>query len=132
MGRGASLGEKESGLMADVEMTKAYIGRILDNAIEAGSAIDLGHEHWIVLHSRHGGADGVFVGGTIYHKSPQTGDWCAGGVTFDVPAAEGLGGARWTVHLMDPLHIEPSVLCHGSRDDCGDHGFIRDGQWVPA
>lgn len=28
----------------------------------------------------------------------------------------------------DPLHVEPSILC----PECGDHGYIRDGQWVPA
>lgn len=27
-----------------------------------------------------------------------------------------------------PLHIEGSVICHG----CGDHGFIRGGEWQPC
>jgi len=27
-----------------------------------------------------------------------------------------------------PLHIEASILC----DDCGTHGWVRDGEWVPA
>ena len=25
----------------------------------------------------------------------------------------------------DPLHIEPSILC----EDCGIHGWVRNGQW---
>lgn len=54
-------------------------------------------------------------------------DWCMGGITLDVPAAEGLSGARWQVQSMAPLTVSPSLLCQ-----CGDHGFIRDGKWVPA
>lgn len=32
----------------------------------------------------------------------------------------------WTLHSLDPLHIEPSLLCRA----CGAHGFIRGGRWV--
>lgn len=28
----------------------------------------------------------------------------------------------------DPLHIEASILC----EDCGTHGWVRDGRWVSA
>ena len=35
--------------------------------------------------------------------------------------------ARWTLVAYDPLTVAPSLLCA-----CGDHGFIRDGKWVPA
>lgn len=34
----------------------------------------------------------------------------------------------WTLVSLEPLHLEPSLLCRA----CGDHGFIRDGKWVPA
>lgn len=34
----------------------------------------------------------------------------------------------WTLVSLEPLHIEPSLLC----GVCGDHGFIRNGKWVPA
>lgn len=37
-------------------------------------------------------------------------------------------GRRHTLVSRDPLHVEPSILCLS----CGDHGFIRDGKWVPA
>lgn len=33
----------------------------------------------------------------------------------------------WRVVSWDPLTLEPSLLCR-----CGDHGFVRDGKWVPA
>jgi len=35
--------------------------------------------------------------------------------------------AMWTVHSLDPLHLEPSLKC-----SCGHHGFIREGKWQPA
>lgn len=33
-----------------------------------------------------------------------------------------------TLMAEEPLHIEPSILCL----DCGEHGFIRNGEWVSA
>jgi len=36
--------------------------------------------------------------------------------------------AVWQVESWEPLTISPSVLCL----ICGDHGFIRNGSWVPA
>ena len=36
--------------------------------------------------------------------------------------------ATWTVEGWEPLTISPSLLC----TVCGDHGFIRQGKWVPA
>lgn len=37
-------------------------------------------------------------------------------------------GHSWTVEQGDPITISPSLLCR----DCGHHGFIRGGRWVPA
>jgi len=39
-----------------------------------------------------------------------------------------LGPERWTVEQQEPLTVTPSILC----GECGVHGFIREGQWVPA
>ena len=35
---------------------------------------------------------------------------------------------RWTIDSMQPLTLSPSLACRV----CGDHGFIREGRWVPA
>jgi hypothetical protein len=89
---------------------------------------DIGHGHAISWYTR--GPDDVRVGALIWHRALDNDDFVtdhAGGIYFDVPEAEGLTGARWTLHSLDPLHVEPSILC-----ECGDHGFIRDGRWVPA
>jgi hypothetical protein len=34
----------------------------------------------------------------------------------------------WDVEQEEPLTISPSLLCHV----CGNHGFIREGRWIPA
>lgn len=91
--------------------------------------IDLGHDTTVALwyldeaHERPGGL-------WEWHQCPKysTPEWDApGGVIFDVPGNED-EKVRWTLHSIDPLHIEPSVAC-GS---CGHHGFIRNGQWEPC
>jgi hypothetical protein len=49
---------------------------------------------------------------------------CACAVFFrDVPGKD----AIWQLVREDPLTLSPSILCN-----CGFHGFIRDGKWVPA
>ena len=94
---------------------------------EPGSpALDLGHDVRANFNGRHGHPDDVRVGLTISHPTPD-GQECAGGVTFDVPEAEGLKGPRWTVEQWEPLTISPSIRC-----SCGHHGFIRESRWVPA
>ena len=61
----------------------------------------------------------------------DTGNGCESAAFFDIPGArEVLGPDRplWTVESWDPLTLSPSLLCKL----CGDHGFIREGRWVPA
>lgn len=54
---------------------------------------------------------------------------CCGFVWFDVETeARCEGTPVWQVECMDPLTLSPSILCRG----CGNHGFIRQGRWVPA
>lgn len=38
-------------------------------------------------------------------------------------------GTKHRLISEEPLHIEASVACAAG---CGDHGYIRDGRWVPA
>lgn len=90
--------------------------------------IDLGHDVRIMLtHRSVGDGPSAPVGFIESHPTPE-GRGCSGQVVFDVPAAEGLSGPRWTLHSLEPLHVEPSVLCRG----CGHHGWVRNGAWVPA
>jgi hypothetical protein len=54
---------------------------------------------------------------------------CRGGITFDGDVQRQLAAdrPRWVVEQWEPLTLSPSILC-----DCGFHGYIRDGRWVPA
>lgn len=59
------------------------------------------------------------------------GEPCSGMMYLDVPELlEGWKGKvqTWTVQQWNPPTLSPSVLC----TFCGNHGFIRDGKWVPA
>lgn len=49
------------------------------------------------------------------------------GVIVCAPLIQTYNGAHRIV-VDDPLTIQPSILC----SDCGTHGFVTDGQWVPA
>lgn len=98
------------------------------------SGENIGSDHYIKRFVGHGDTTDVEIGITIFHKTP-TGFWCAGSVQYDIPEAQkyrskhpdGSLSAVWTLLKLNPLHIEPSVLC-----SCGDHGFIRGGCWVVA
>lgn len=71
---------------------------------------------------------GVYLGPTFRRDTtnPTLWHWCT----------RTSAGARWlamgtglhTVHSRDPWHLEASLLC----PECGLHGWIRDGKWVPA
>lgn len=53
-----------------------------------------------------------------------------GSVLFDTPAARMArpDGPFWRVESWEPLTISPSVACR----NCPNHGWIRNGEWVPA
>jgi hypothetical protein len=88
--------------------------------------IDLGHNHHLrsVVDKT-----GTVIGYTIEHPHKQTGGFCDGLVTLDTAPAEfRQGNDVWSQPSVDPLTLEPSVLCH----TCGDHGFVRAGKWEPA
>lgn len=104
--------------------------------------IDLGHEHRARFTAWHPDRD---INPHLAHL-PDVDKWglivehpdardrskvCAGGITFDGEVQRELvpEKARWQVVSLEreTLHVEPSLLCI-----CGDHGFIRGGQWIPA
>jgi hypothetical protein len=69
------------------------------------------------------------AGATVYHPNlKQPGTECIVGVTFEIPPMITQPGRGWKVESFEPLTLSPSLLC----TVCGDHGFIRDGKWVPA
>lgn len=54
---------------------------------------------------------------------------CSGHPGFDeVPCGIPIRDGGWTVTCWEPLTVTPSLLCR----DCGTHGFITAGAWVPA
>ncbi len=77
-----------------------------------------GHEGPVGLiehHPKPDGAPGLYCGGYIA--------WVAAdGITPKHQLVSGAPGDE------EHLTISPSLLCR----TCGNHGFIRDGKWVPA
>jgi hypothetical protein len=103
-------------------------------------SIDIGHGHVISftkwapdrdLNPQYDGLPDVDPWGVIVDHPRPDGTPCVGSAaTFDGPVVRQIDPTRpvWTVESLDPLTISPSLLCRG----CGDHGFIREGRWVPA
>lgn len=103
------------------------------------SEVDLGHGHtlrylgWAPDRELNPQYDGIpdveRWGAVITHPHHATGQECEGMVTFDGEVQRQLEPDRpkWTVDVVEPLTLSPSILC-----GCGDHGYIRDGRWVPA
>lgn len=88
--------------------------------------LDLGGGRSFRFTKAYGSED--IVGGIESHPRPDSDEPCEGFVHFDVPANASETGPKWTVTSWDPLTLEPSLLCRV----CGNHGFIRNGEWVPA
>lgn len=64
-----------------------------------------------------------------YHVNPKNGQCCFGSFGWRNPAPEKFAApALWTLSHWEPLTVHPSLLCL----DCGAHGWIREGKWVPA
>jgi hypothetical protein len=66
---------------------------------------------------------GAIAGWHVLHRR-ASGEWCMGTVNIDPNTAQGV----WQLIQLDPLTIDPSILCR----TCGEHGYIREGQWVDA
>jgi hypothetical protein len=106
----------------------------------ASEEIDIGHGHFIRyfqwapdrdLNPQYDGIPDVpKCGLQVRHTAPD-GTECMSGIHFDLPEVKAVfpdDRHRWAVESWEPLTISPSLLCMR----CGDHGFIRDGKWVPA
>lgn len=88
--------------------------------------INLGHDVSIVFTSWRSHAKAGLIHA---HSQPDNNEPCSGGIMFDLPGvAEAFPGRPlWQLIQLEPLTVSPSLLC-----DCGHHGFIREGEWVPA
>lgn len=88
-------------------------------------AVDIGHDIQI---SAWENADGTQLGVNVWHDCAY--NYGPAGVAFDSDAARDLWprGVFWKLESRDPLTISPSIHCL----NCGLHGFVRDGRWVPA
>ncbi|MDE2101836.1 MAG: hypothetical protein KGL39_31610 [Patescibacteria group bacterium] len=112
------------------ETPEAFWQRLIAGAEANG--LNLGSGHWLRWMSSMQGEKRI--GGTIIHpagpNATSEGGYCMGGVMFagtQYAQDHADEHAFWQVTSYEPLTISPSVLC-----GCGDHGFIRDGKWVPA
>jgi hypothetical protein len=63
-------------------------------------------------------------------RGGDAGSRCEAALLFDLPGVRYAFSGRhvWTVEKWHPLTLSPSVLCR----TCGNHGYIRDGRWLPA
>lgn len=101
--------------------------------------IDIGYNHtiryfqWAPDRDLNPQYDGIpdepRCGVIIDHLQPNGFTPCSGAINFDTPVTRLImpEKARWTVISFEPLTTEPSILCQ-----CGDHGYITDGRWVPC
>lgn len=101
--------------------------------------IDLGHGHsltWLSwapdrsLNPQYKHLPDVERYGAIIRHPAKKPGVCGGcaAIHFDGPVQRELGEkVTWKIESWEPLTLSPSLLCA-----CGDHGFIREGRWVPA
>ena len=99
---------------------------------------DIGHGHSIAwtswrpdreLNPQYSHLQDVERYGLLVKHSNSDGNPCMGGVVFEGPVADEVSpdAQKWAVESWMPLTLSPSLLC-----SCGDHGFLREGQWIPA
>lgn len=89
---------------------------------------DIGHGVRIQFTGLHGAPDDLKAGIIVKHKH-EDGTICEGSVLFDIPENHKFANRpKWQLESLDPLTLSPSIL----QRECGLHGFIREGRWVPA
>jgi hypothetical protein len=94
--------------------------------------LDLGSAVYVKFHgcSHQEGHSGALVrfGGDIHDPGYDRDDICVGGISWCAECR----GPSWTLHSLDPLHVEPSIQTHCHNHPEGHHGFIRNGRWEDA
>lgn len=91
--------------------------------------LDLGSGHTLTFVGLYGHPEVERYGARVAHARSD-GTPCVCYITFASLLADEHDAVRpkWQVHEWEPLTLSPSLLCNR----CGDHGFIREGRWVPA
>ena len=103
--------------------------------------IDIGHDHtmeytrWAPdreLNPQYANVPDVEKLGVLITHKKKDGSPCASHASFDCEVSRTIFKDRaiWQVISWEPLTLSPSILC--LAEGCGDHGFIREGKWVPA
>lgn len=87
---------------------------------EGAEVLDLGHNHRALLTTLH--TKPGYWGAIIEHLTPE-GEPCDGAISWNEADR-----VHWELISLHPLTVSPSLLCHR----CKDHGFIREGKWIPA
>jgi hypothetical protein len=77
--------------------------------------------------------DDIYYGWLDHETNPMFWHWCPtyAGMPEEQTVSGGWIGAGTSAHTLvsrEPLHLEPSLLWNC----CGTHGFVRDGEWIPA
>jgi hypothetical protein len=83
--------------------------------------------HGVTIEFWHPSESADKPGGIIETHPGPDGQPCSGSLSFEGYARRDLN-PTWRVVSLDPLTLEPSILCRS----CGHHGFIRNGRWEPA
>jgi len=86
-------------------------------------ADDIGHGVRVVPIQQQG----QIVGYMEAHRRPDDGEWCSGWVQIESDFAV-REAPVWIQESASPLTLSPSILCRR----CGNHGWIKEGRWVPA
>lgn len=86
--------------------------------------VDLGDGVTGTFVSMHGDPEKKRIGIVVVHRRPDNGEECWASCHWGYPGKS----EQHELVSMDPLTVAPSLDC----PECGLHGYIRDGKWVPA
>jgi hypothetical protein len=101
-----------------------------------GFRFDLGHDHWAEWREHDGVRDLWWVHPCKVRPASEGNEQSAGGFVMSLGWIDISSGERHKLVSADPLEIGGSLLCRtrwgGRPEECGDHGHIRGGVWVPC